>query len=133
MIRLRTAASVWWRLLSLPATLAHELTHLLLALPWADESAIIFDGRGPAHYVNWQDSVPRSAVVLASLGPTILGSVVGLVGLVLMLQDPPAGRELVLAGGVAAWWVIYVSPSPDDLDLYSAQDNDNGDTNEQTQ
>lgn len=112
-------AHALWRIASLPATLAHELTHLLLALPWATESAIVIDDVGAAHLVDWEPGTPRWAIVLASLGPTILGSIVGLVGLWLLVQSPPGTlNDWLLAGAIAGWWVIYASPSPADLDFH---------------
>lgn len=111
---------VWWRLLSLPATMAHELTHMLLAVPWAEESAIIVDDVGVVHAVNWTDDAPRWGIILSSLGPTFLGALVGFVGLWQLLTSTPSGpNDWLIAGALAAWWVIYATPSGDDLDIYT--------------
>jgi len=119
------AASACWRVASLPATLAHELTHMLLAAPWADETAVAWHADGVACFTNWTPSAPRWAIVLASLGPTILGSLVGIGGLWQMLTAPPSSsRELLITAAIAAWWVIYTTPSGDDLDIHNP---DNGD------
>jgi len=105
---------------------------MLVALPWAEESAIIVDDRGPAHYVTWADETPLWAVVLASLAPTMLGTVVGIIGLLRLLIAPPAtaGQTLV-AAAIAGYWVIYVAPSPDDLDIQEPEQNqsNSGDSN----
>lgn len=126
---IQTTAATLARAISWPATLAHELTHMLVALPWAVESAIIVDERGPAHYVRWDDDTPAWAVWLASLAPTLLGSAVGLIGLLRLLTAPPATLNTwLLAGAIAGYWTIYVAPSHDDRDI-----NPPGDTNESTQ
>lgn len=112
-----------WRLASWPATLLHELTHMLLALPWAEESAIIVDG-DVGHYVNWSPTAPQWAILLASLGPTLLGSLVGVVGLYQLVTSPPGTvAEWLLAGAIAGWWTIYAAPSGDDLDLHEPDQN----------
>lgn len=106
------------RLASWPATLAHELTHMFAALPWAKESAVIVDDRGPAHYVTWRDETPRWAIWIASLAPTLLGSLVGVVGLARLAMTPPSTlNEWALAAAIAGYWIIYVAPSGDDLDI----------------
>jgi hypothetical protein len=122
---LTTIATVCWQLMSLPASMLHELTHFVLAQPWAEQSAIIWDDQGLVHGVDWQPETPRWAIVLASLGPTILGSLVGLVGLWRLLTAPPATlNEWLIAGAIAGWWTIYASPSPDDLDIYQPEQSD---------
>jgi len=110
----------WWRLVSLPPTMLHELTHFLLSLPWAEGSAIICDDEGVVHGVNWTDDAPRWGIVLASLGPTFLGALVGIIGLWRLATVPPGGsREWLIAGTLAAYWSIYVAPSDDDLDIHN--------------
>lgn len=112
-----------WRWASMPATLAHELTHFLLALPWAEESAIISDEEGIIHGVTWTDDAPQWAIWLASLGPTFLGAVVGAVGLWQLASHPPASlNDWLLAATVAAYWVIYAAPSSDDLNIHRHQE-----------
>jgi len=109
------------RIVSWPATLLHELTHMLLAVPWAAESAIIVDEDGPACYVTWATSAPRWGIVLASLGPTLLGAIVGVLGLWQLATSPPGSlNQLLLSAGIAAYWVIYVAPSEDDLAIPDA-------------
>jgi len=118
----RRVAHAIWRVVSLPAMLAHELTHLLLSLPWATESAIVIDDLGAAHLVDWEPGTPRWAIVLASLGPTLLGSAVGLVGLWQLLQSPPGNlNQWLLAGAIAGWWTIYAAPSGTDLDIHQPE------------
>jgi hypothetical protein len=115
--------TVLWRVMSLPATLLHELTHFLLALPWADQSAIIVDDQGICHGVDWTDDAPRWAIILASLGPTFLGALVGIIGLWRLATVPPGGsREWLIAGALAAYWSIYVAPSGDDLDIHETSE-----------
>jgi len=121
MIRTLSKAVSW------PAMILHELTHMALALPWADESAIIVDETGPAHHVNWADDTPLWAVALTSLGPTLLGSLVGLVGLWRLLTAPPASAsDMLVAAAIAGYWVIYVAPSPADLDIQAPEQRNGG-------
>lgn len=111
--------AVCWRLASLPPTLAHELTHMLLSVPWADETAIAWHEHGVSNFVAWSEDAPQWAVVLASLGPTFLGALVGIGGLWQIVAAPPSsGTDMLITGALAAWWVIYAAPSPDDMDIY---------------
>jgi len=105
----------------------HELTHFLLALPWAEESAIIADQQGLAHGVTWTDDAPTWAIVLASLGPTFLGALVGVVGLFRLVTQPPATmNQWLLSAAIAGYWVIYASPSGEDLDIYDNNSENHG-------
>ena len=114
--------TVCWQLASLPPTLAHELTHWLVSLPWADESAVIHDEQGFVHGVNWTDETPDWAIVLTSIAPLLLGSVVGLIGLWRLIAAPPGSpREWLVAGSLAGYWVIYVAPSGDDLNFQTGE------------
>lgn len=111
-----------WRLTSLPPMLAHELTHFLLALPWAEQSAIVVDDSGPFHGVDWTDDAPRAAIVLSSLGPTFVGTIAGGIGLWHLWHSPPSSaRQWVLVGVSAIWWSIYAAPSPADADIHGGK------------
>lgn len=125
---IRTLPQVVWRVASFPAMLLHELTHYLLALPWSDESVVVIGEGGQAvHAVDYRDDVPGWAPILASLGPTMLGALVGLIGLWRLVQTPPGSiNEWLLAGAIASYWVIYVAPSGADLDFNTTQNTDNG-------
>lgn len=125
---IRALPQVAWRVASFPATLLHELTHYLLALPWSDESVVVIGEGGDAlHAVDYRDDVPAWAPIVASLGPTMLGSLVGVIGLYRLLNSPPGGlNEWLLVGGLTAWWVIYVAPSGDDLDFHKTGESNDG-------
>jgi len=113
------ALSACWRVASLPATLAHELTHMLLSVPWADETAVAWHRDGVACFTAWSDEAPQWAIVLSSLGPTLIGSIAGIGGLWQLFTAPPeTSSGLLTTAAIAAWWVIYVTPSGDDLDIY---------------
>lgn len=125
---IRNSAHIAWRVASFPAMLLHELTHYLLALPWSEESVVVIGEGGQAvHAVDYRDDVPEWVPLLASLGPTVLGSVAGLYGLYRLFASPPGTvNQWLVAGALAAYWVIYVAPSGDDLDLYTNGDSNNG-------
>jgi hypothetical protein len=128
-------ASRVWLAISLPTTMLHELTHWLVGLPWADESAIFYetDGYGFGHGVNWGDDVPTWAPIVTSLAPTLLGALVGLIGLWRLFVAPPDGfTELATAAIASLYWGIYCLPQGDDLDIYS-NDGDTMQNNTQTQ
>jgi hypothetical protein len=128
---LRTLTAACWAVASMPATLAHEVTHWLVSLPWSEQSAVIHDGSGFVHGVEWSDETPAWAVVLTSIAPTILGSVVGCVGLYrLLTAPPPTTRAWLVSASIAGWWVIYVCPSADDLDFSRSTADD---TSQETQ
>lgn len=115
--RLRRVAAGLSRAVSLPPALAHELTHLLLSLPWADSAALQFEADGGAHlHVDWAEGAPAWGIWLAFRGPLLLGSVAGVAGLWQLasggLPDDPSGT--LLAAAVAGWWIIYVVPSAAD-------------------
>jgi hypothetical protein len=109
---LRTAL---WRAASLPPALAHELTHLVLSLPWADSAALVFEGGHAGLHVDWRDSAPTWGIVLAAYGPLLVGTIIGGVGLAtLVLGGAPELRWWPYLGLLACWWAIYVTPSADD-------------------
>lgn len=106
-----------WRLASFPATLAHEVLHMIASLPWADRGGIVFGDGPPECRVVWQDDAPDWGLILASLAPTFVGAGVGIVGLwLLVTHRPNSAREWLLAAAAAAEWVIFVAPSGDDLE-----------------
>jgi hypothetical protein len=110
----RTARKVWTAV-STPAMVLHELTHALVAQPWAERSAVVFDGASAAVHIEWSDDPPAWGVTLAHLAPTLLGTLVGLIGLVQLATSPPTGlNQWLVAGAIAAYWTIYVAPSGDD-------------------
>lgn len=117
---IRSLTTACWSIASLPATLAHEVTHWLvsLSMPWSEQSAVIHDGSGFVHGVEWGEETPLWAIVLTSIAPTLLGSVVGCVGLYrLFLAPPGTTRAWFVSAAIAGWWVIYACPSADDLDF----------------
>jgi hypothetical protein len=113
----------------MPATLAHEVTHWVVSLPWSEQSAVIHDETGFVHGVEWRDETAAWVVILTSLAPTILGSAVGLVGLYRLFTVPPGNtRQWLITAAIAGWWVIYVCPSDDDLDFaLTTEDEENKD------
>jgi hypothetical protein len=117
MTHLTTRFRLLIRLVSWPAALAHELSHLIFALPWAKQAAIVFDENGQASArVEWVDDAPDWAIWVSYRAPLLLGSAVGLAGLIQLATTGLTTSPLV-AAGIAAYWIIYVSPSRADLQL----------------
>jgi hypothetical protein len=105
-------ATVW------PSTVAHEMTHLIVSLPWAVETALLIDDAGPRHVVRYGEETPRWAVWLTSLAPALLGTIVAIGGAWLLLTAPPeSGTGWLLAAALAWAWVVFMSPSTSDLDI----------------
>jgi hypothetical protein len=99
---------------------------MLLAAPWANETAVAWHRDGVACFTDWEDNAPQWAIALASLGPTLIGAIVGIGGLWQLFTAPPnAGSDLAITGAIAGWWVIYAMPSADDLDIYDNRDTNN--------
>jgi hypothetical protein len=108
-------------LVAFPVALAHELSHYLAALPWADESAILLEPAGgrATTLITWRADAPRWAVALACLFPTVLGAGLGVAALVwwgLAGLAVPADLEgwMRLTIGALSWGV-FTWPSPSDL------------------
>lgn len=64
-------------LLRLPGAVVEETLHALASWPWADRIAVEFEpGEGTARTrVEWGETTPRWAVVLAHLAPEVAASV----------------------------------------------------------
>ena len=60
-------------LITAPPTIAHELTHGVLALPWARQLVFVFepDTASASVGVDWVDDAPTWAIVLAHFGPLL--------------------------------------------------------------
>jgi len=126
--------TVWVRLVT-PAEPLHELTHMLVAAPFARE--VSFERRpdgGAYARLEWPGDAPVVWVRLAHLAPTIVGVTTGVVvGLAFpQVVDVVewAGMELAMAVGVPSAagkvqlalgllvtvnWVIFSIPSQQDL------------------
>lgn len=125
MATVRTAAMFFARTFALvityPATLAHELTHAIAAKPWAERLEIDlnpFDGDYGVT-VHWREDAPGKQVVMASIMPFVAGMVALAGALVMWVLDgftlPTSGVGLAKLSIVAMWWVLYVVPSPADV------------------
>lgn len=110
----------WYTLSGVPAVLAHEATHALVAtLLGADVEAGAEDGRAYVDMV-WPEETPSLAVVAAHLAPTVLG--LGLLLLLLALFGLPSPASLSEAGIhqiailvlLATQWAVFVYPSRED-------------------
>lgn len=105
--------------LTAPIRILHELTHVLAALPWAEEWQIIIEPGYAEARVAWDEHTPGWGVAIASLAPALVGALLASVVLVSALLEGfplPATAEAGLwwaLGGVA--WALYAAPSPGDL------------------
>lgn len=112
-----------WAAVTLPATAAHELTHLVVSAPWADTVALVIEPRSArvAAQAEWRDDVGPWGPRLAALAPFIAGSVAGLLAIAFLLlggaEAPSSTSELAQAAILATWWVIYVAPSRADIEV----------------
>jgi hypothetical protein len=105
MRRLTQLASV----LSLPPTLAHELTHWLVARLGTPDAEIAVEVTGGRALAAWPPLESRALRVFAFLGPTVFGSMLALVWL--FSGASLDGWRLIMAVGLA----IYSFPSAQDV------------------
>ncbi|WP_224332870.1 hypothetical protein [Haloprofundus halobius] len=110
---------VLWHLLT-PAVPLHELTHALVALPWASNVETDLQ-RGDAEVrITWRDETPLWAVYLAHLAPMLVG--LGLVLVAVATIGVPSASSLEGLGIheagllliLACNWAIYSFPSYED-------------------
>jgi len=95
--------------LSLPPTLAHELTHWLVARLGTRDAEIAVELAGGRAIAAWPPLESRALRVFAFLGPTVFGSVLALVWLFSGISVD--GWRLIFAVGLA----IYTVPSAHDV------------------
>jgi len=119
---LRRIISACWWLFSLPPSLAHELTHWLVSLPFAQQTAVVYDGTGFVHGVEWGESASKYAVMATGLAPAVLGIALGCIMLWQLYVMSVADRNLAYLALLSIWWGIYVWPGADDLDFSTEPD-----------
>jgi len=105
-------------LASLPAALAHELSHALVALPWAEEVSVSFDGEGGAQcHVVWRDDgPPEYASLMAAYAPLWIGMPVGVLGLWALATGslPQTLQDWLVPSVAAGYWVVFIAHDPRD-------------------
>jgi len=119
--RRETVLVAMWGLASLPAALAHELTHALASVPWARQIGVIVEPRSgrAVTRIDWRDGSGQLARTFAALAPML----VGLLGAAIFaavvaangLQLPSTASGLAKVSVLAMWWAIYTMPSAGDL------------------
>ena len=95
--------------LSLPPTLAHELTHWLVARCGTDDAEIAVEVTGGRALAAWPPLESKALRVFAFLAPTVFGSMLALVWLFSGVTLD--GWRLIMAVGLA----IYTVPSAQDV------------------
>jgi len=105
-------------LASLPAALAHELSHALVALPWAEEVSVSFDGEGAAQcHVVWRDDgPPEYASLMAAYAPLWIGGLLGaaMFGALLTGPLPETLVEWLIVSTAGAYWTVFIAHDPRD-------------------
>lgn len=104
-----------------PASIAHELTHLVVGYIWTDRvSGYDVHPMRP----NWieldiKDSAPGWAVAITAVAPSLVGVAFAASVLILLAAGGGDFPEAVASPGrwllLAAWWFVYTSPSRDDI------------------
>lgn len=115
-----TAARVA-NLITLPPTIAHELAHVLVVLPWAAQVGVVFDvsGADAKVEVNYRDGTPQWAITAAHYAPVVSGMLIALLAIVWLVSQsiaPTTAREWLWWSVLAVWWGIYTLPSGEDRD-----------------
>ena len=104
----------------LPAKIAHEATHALGWLPWAERISLWVepdDGTAAVDVAYDPDRTPQCGIILAATLPMWTGIGAGglLVAWVLATGQTPASlREWATAAIVTMWWGHYSWPSASD-------------------
>lgn len=107
------------RLPGWPALLAHELTHAVVAQPFA-ETSIRWRTTTPHVELDWQAGTPRLAVWCAHLAPTILGGLTAALTLFVVAEVVSMGmpsnpfHTAAVALLVGYNWLLYAFPSRED-------------------
>jgi hypothetical protein len=106
-------------LLALPARLAHELLHILPALPFATAIRLDIDprrGNAVARF-QWGDGVPHAVVALSALAPLAAGVCAAAVGVWALAEGgvPTNPTEMGLLAIGAAYIAMVGKPSPQDI------------------
>jgi len=116
-----TKLTTTYALLALPATLAHEVTHALASVPWAKQLALVIEpssGRAVVR-VDWRESAGAWGRRVAALAPFAGGLLAGLVALYLWIRNgaaaPENGTQMAKWCLFSVYWLIYMTPSADDL------------------
>lgn len=113
-VRCHLTPAVW---VLVPGIVFHELTHVVVARPWAAETGVDWSGDAPLARMVWPPETPAWAVVAAHLAPVVVGTFIGSFAAATVLNDPQAvaGVSPSLAGYLALNWLAYALPSPSDV------------------
>lgn len=104
-------------IVTLPPAIAHEATHAVAALPWAERVGVVIEPTDldAAVGVDWREDAPGWASWVVGYAPLVLGLCVGVAALWrIVTEGVPAGTDLAYAAILGCWWAIYAWPSADD-------------------
>jgi hypothetical protein len=95
------------------------MCHFIASLPFADQAAIVVgeSEQATAEHV-WapRDDATRWQLMLVGVAPSILGAIVGTIGLWRLQTAPPeTATGLLVSCILAAWWALIIIPSAEDL------------------
>lgn len=112
-----------WVILTLPATILHELAHAVVAMPAAEQVGIAIEPRGcEAHcLVAWREDASRFVIIASALAPPLAGLLAAGVAVwqwtAVGGPTPRSVTEWALLSIVATYWWVFVTPSPDDIQV----------------
>lgn len=102
----------------LPALL-HELTHALVAAPWAERVTVSIDpgGSGAVCGIEWRDDAPTLGQATAMIAPTLAGTTGAAIGGVWLVEQglPGSPTGLGLYAVAVVGWAVYTGASARDL------------------
>lgn len=100
-----------------PATVAHELTHVLVLAPWTTRRDVdMAPTQGTARLRVETQDVPVWVGRVGALAPTLFGLVAGLLSVLFALGVlESVARDPAVACAVAAYWFSYTCPSLADV------------------
>lgn len=103
----------------LPATVAHELAHIIVALPFASSVGLLLYPQTHAA-IDWIEDVPKWGVRAAQFAPLVLGLLIGSSAIVYALATgttPETAADYLAVGFLAVYWFVFTKPSEEDLEV----------------
>lgn len=117
-------ARALWAMFALPASLAHELTHVLASVPWARRVGLIVEPRSgrAAARIEWSESAGDRARSIAAIAPMLAGIAAAVILIALWIASggnlPSSSSSLAKVSILLSWWIIYMTPSGGDAQVF---------------